>query len=228
MKAIQSAPNASPTPPPAEAEPLRWEWVARIWERMVAAFPGRWIFAMGASPHPIITGADGRETVDTSRLTMVGQTWAAGLAGLSAQQLGAGLQACMTTWGKDRVPSLTEFRAMCIGIPSLAVVREDIARTGQKRERFTIMVCRHLDYYAYRHADARDAERILREAYESARERALRGEPIPDLPEALPSCKNPQETVVRRTPEVALAALDDIAKMLGIVKPTQHEAADAP
>lgn len=217
MKAIQSAPNASPTPPPAEAEPLRWEWVARIWERMVAAFPGRWIFAMGASPHPIITGADGRETVDTSRLTMVGQTWAAGLAGLSAQQLGAGLQACMTSWSKERIPSLAEFRALCLGIPKIAEVREDIARAGAKRHPFTIMVCRHLDFYSWRLADGRDADRMLWDAYERARDSVMRGEPVPELSKELPSCENPQEPAKpKRSPEVAKNALREITEMLGM------------
>lgn len=225
MKAIRSAQSASPTPPPAAAEPLRWEWLARVWERMVAAFPGRWVLSMGASPHPIITGPDGRETVDTSRLTMGGQTWAAGLAGMSAEQLGAGLQACMTRWSEPRLPTLGEFRALCFGIPRMSEVREDIARTGQRRAPFTVVVLRHLDWYAYRHADVRDADNMLREAYARARDSVMRGEPLPELPPELPSCENPQETKPARDPQVAKNALAEIAAMLGTDKTRANDAA---
>lgn len=217
---MRNARNVSPTPPPVAAEPLRWEWVARVWERMIAAFPGRWILSMGASPHPLVQGADGRETVDTTRLTMAGETWSVGLAGLTGQQLGVGLQACMTSWAEKRIPSLAEFRGMCLGIPKISEVREDIMRAGEQRNPFTILVCRHLDYYAWRHADARDADRMLWDAYDRARDAVMKGAALPDLPPALPSCKNPQATDAKltRSPEVALAALHEIAEMLGKVK----------
>lgn len=190
---------------------MPWSWVALLWERMTAALPGRWALAMGASPHPVIRDADGKETIDLMKLTRTGETWAAGLAGLTAEQLGAGVRAVSRTWAEPRAPMLGEFRALCIGIPSLADVRAEMSRSGPKRSPFAIMVGRRLDYYQWRHADQREADRMLREAYLSARDAAMAGEP---LPEPLPELKQEEKPAKPRTPEIARAAIDEIRAML--------------
>lgn len=67
------------------------EWVDRLWERMTAMYGHKWVSAHGACD-------DG--------------TWAAGLHGLTAEEIAQGLTLCLKredVWP----PSLPEFRAMC-------------------------------------------------------------------------------------------------------------------
>ena len=49
-------------------------------------------------------------------------TWAAALAGLTGAQIAEGLRACVAE-GEEFPPNAPRFRAMCLGIPSLARVR---------------------------------------------------------------------------------------------------------
>lgn len=166
---------------------------------MAAVYPNRWRAAMGESPQ----GEDGK-------LTVYGDTWAKGLAGLTPQQLARGLEACITRtdpWP----PVLAEFRALCLAIPPLGWVREDLQRAHAEREPFTIMVGRRLDMHRYRQADATAADRLLREAYQDAREAVMRGEP---LPEPLPQVEHDATPPAPASPEVARAHLDGIRDLL--------------
>lgn len=179
---------------------------------MTAALPGRWALAMGASPHPVVTGSDGKETIDRTKLTRAGETWAAGLGGLSADQLGAGVRAVSMTWAEPRAPMLGEFRALCLGVPTLADVRAELLQRDVRRSPFAIMVGRRLDHYQWRHADQRDADRMLREAYLSAREAVMAGEPLPELlPEIAHVEAAPKPAP---NPEVARVAIESIRAML--------------
>lgn len=147
---------------------------------------------------------------EDGKLTVYGDTWAKGLAGLSPEQLGRGLEACITRtdpWP----PVLAQFRALCLGIPDLADVRADMARDGSRRAPFTVLVGRGMDAYRYRMADAREADRMLREAYEAAREAVMRGEP---LPEPLPELAQDTAAPVPATPESARAHLAEIQRAL--------------
>lgn len=179
---------------------------------------------MGDSPHVQDTLADGSANPRAGELTVYGDTWAKGLAGLSGEQLACGLGACLTrtdVWP----PVLAEFRALCLGIPSFGQVRDDMARANADRSPFTIMVGRHIDGCRYRLADTREAERMLREAYGEAREAVMRGEP---LPEPLPQLKADEKPVfVPASPETARAHLAKIAAALGRPPAEGQAAADA-
>lgn len=48
-------------------------------------------------------------------MTSVAQTWATGLAKVTGEQLAAGLHACLERKG-DFIPTLPDFRAMCVGV----------------------------------------------------------------------------------------------------------------
>lgn len=166
---------------------------------MSAIYLQRWTSALGASPHD----ADGK-------LTVGGDTWARGLAGLTGDQLGRGLEACSST-AEDWPPTLPQFRALCLAIPSLGAVREDLRRAHEEREPFTVMVYRRLDGWAYRHAEARHADRMLVEAYNDAYEAVMRGEPLPVRLVAVESKPAPPK---RASPEVATAAKAQIHTIL--------------
>lgn len=132
-------------------------------------------------------------------------TWAKGLAGISGRQLGAGLEACIVR-ADPWPPTLPEFRALCLGIPSLAAVRDDFRRTDAERMPFTALVWRHLDGWAYRQADHGKAERMLGDAYAIARDAVMRGEPMP-MPLLAVQHQAP-EPIKPAAPEVARAHLD--------------------
>ena len=102
-------------------------------------------------------------------------TWAKGLDGITPEQVGIGLQACITS-ADPWPPTLPAFRGMCLGIPSFEVVKADI---GTRKHGFTRMVWQHLDHWMFTRADQRDAERQLRSAYDFARERRMCGDEFP-------------------------------------------------
>ena len=157
---------------------------------MVEIYAHRWTAAHG-------------ESVDAEG-TSAG-TWAKGLSGITGQQLAAGLEACIVR-ADSWPPTLPEFRALCLGIPSLAAVRDDFRRTDAERMPFTAMVWRHLDGWAFSHADQAKADRMLGDAYAIARDAVMRGEPMP-MPLLAVQHQAP-EPIKPAAPEVARAHLD--------------------
>lgn len=137
---------------------------------------------------------------------MVGDTWAAGLVGLSGAQLAKGLEACITS-SDPWPPSLPDFRARCVGVPPLASVRLDT----DKASPFTRLVWQNLDSYRYRQAPADQADRLLREAYELAREHVMRGG---TLPEVAGEIAQEDRKPVPASPERAAAAIAEVESML--------------
>jgi hypothetical protein len=137
-----------------------------LWEAMGDVYGHRWSSSYGSDP-------DGR----TAR------TWAKGLADLRPEQLADGIRACLKA-ADGWPPSLPEFRAMCFAIPALHAMRCELSSRDAKRTRFGLLVWQHLDSYRWRHADAREADRILREAYEAAKQHVMAGGAMPDEPAA--------------------------------------------
>jgi hypothetical protein len=194
-ESIESTTNAS-APAITEARLLR-----RLWERMAAIFPHRWTSAMGASPQD-----------STGALTIAGDTWGRMLADLTPEQFARGLEACGA--GSDGwPPSLPEFRGMCFGIPLLAQVRLELRPGAPDVSPFTRLVYLHLDPWALRHADARDAERMVRDAYGLAYDHVMRGGALPQAPAAV--LEDKPEPPKPADPEVARAALAECRELFG-------------
>ncbi|MEF2147767.1 hypothetical protein [Aquilutibacter rugosus] len=168
----------------------------RLWLRMVEIYGQLWTDKYGDDWE---TGA--------------GQTWAKGLAGLADTEIGRGVAACVTR-GTPWAPSLPEFRLLCMGIPSKARVAFELKQGD--RSPFTCMVLARLDSHAYRASGAKDAERLLRDAYELAVEARMSGEPLPEprlaLPETVKTEPKPAD------PETVKAHLAEIGKYLGVSK----------
>lgn len=130
---------------------------------MAAIYPHAWTSALGDDPSGV--AAD---------------TWASALSGLTPAQLAEGLRACVAE-GREWPPSAGRFRAMCLGIPTLAAVR--LQRQGKLPiTAFARMVSQHVDEYAVQRAPSAVADRMLAEAYDVARELVMRGHPLPDEP----------------------------------------------
>lgn len=137
------------------------------------------------------------------------ETWASALAGITGQQIGEGLRACIAE-GQQFPPGAPRFRAMCLGIPAFAQVKLESTRTDAERSPFTRAVWMFVDGYSYRHAALKDADRMLREAYELASEQRMRGAPLPDPPAA--ALEGPSESIVELPPtrEARLNHLKDV------------------
>ena len=147
-------------------------------------------------------------------------TWAKGLAGLTGRQLGAGLEACITR-ADPWPPTLPEFRALCLSIPSLSAVRRELADVDGERTGFAMLVWSKLDSYTYRRAEGRAADRMLQEAYDEAREHVMAGGALPAARAALP----PPEKVAPKpaTPEVVRAALAEIGALFPSPAPPEEK-----
>ena len=146
----------SVTPSP----PLPVPQCRTLWVRMAEIYGHRWTSAYG-------------ERADDGG---AGDTWAKGLAGITPAQLGEGLKACIAS-ADPWPPTLPEFRARCLGIPPIAQVRLELR--GGKPSPFARLVWLGLDAYRYRQSPADQSDRMLRDAYELAREHVMRGGELP-------------------------------------------------
>lgn len=145
------------------AQPVNPTAMRTLWVRMAEIYGHRWTSSYGAEANP--EGAAG--------------TWAKGLAGVSAGQIAEGLRACLAS-AEPWPPTLPEFRAMSLGIPSLSAVKLGI-KCGDMNA-FARLVWQHIDGYRYKQADYKTADRLLQEAYDIAREYVMRGGELPPEP----------------------------------------------
>lgn len=134
-----------------------------LWFHFSTIYPHRWTSAMGVDPR-------GHQ----------GKVWATALATLTRDQIDAGLEACRNS-ADEWPPSLPAFKAACYEIPPLAAVKLEMRSQGL-RSLFTHMVWRFIDSTAYAAAHGDKADRMLRDAYELAREHVMRGGDVPAAP----------------------------------------------
>lgn len=107
--------------------------------------------------------------------------WATTLRGLSRKQIDAGLQACRAG-GSEFPPSAPRFLAMCLGVPSLARVINELSKPALGRSRFTWAVWRLIDHHRLKSEDSRTADRMVRDAYEVVKEDVMSRRPLPEPP----------------------------------------------
>lgn len=153
-----------PTTTPVEREKPSAKLADYVWAHMAGLYGYRWVSAFGDDPRGI-----------------GGQEWALTLAGLTRAQIDAGLDACRNA-GDDWPPSAPAFKIRCFGIPSFERVRADITSLTLG---FTRLVWEGLDVWRFTHAEQRDAERLLRQAYDYAIARRLDGAELPEPPAGL-------------------------------------------
>ncbi|MNN21913.1 hypothetical protein D3C81_1352500 [compost metagenome] len=180
-----------------------------LWVRMAEIYGHRWTSSFGENPD---NGA--------------ALTWAKGLAGVTPAQLAEGLMACLAS-ADPWPPTLPEFRARCLGVPALAQVQLEL-RSPENRSAFTILVWSCIDAYRFRHASTEKSDRLIRDAYETARERVMRGGKLPTVPAAALAGPTAGASEARpcRDPEVARSAmveLDELFRMARNLIPTDTE-----
>lgn len=143
------------------------ELLAVVWATMVAHYAQAWTKRYGESP---IT-RDGE--VAPHALAII-----EAMQGLTRQQIDAGLKA-LTHEISEFPPSPARFRVLCLGIPPIAAVELDMAAPYDEREPFTVFVCQHLDTYRFSQSTEKQRERMLRQAYDLAVEKRMKGEALP-------------------------------------------------
>lgn len=176
-----------------------------FWLHMAARYGHAWVSQYSAKPN----GTAAAE-------------WRATLSGLTREQVQHGFRADVLR-GEAWPPSSPQFRALCLGIPTFGAVVHEIGSSAP-RTGFAALVWSYVDVYAFARADARDADRMIRVAYDLAREDVMRGATVPQVPEqALASPKHVERKPA--DPETALRHLAEIDEILGS-KPSDETAAD--
>lgn len=186
---------------------------------MAAIYGHRWTSSFGLSAED-----------DDGKLTMTGDTWSRGLAGIAEPLIGAGLDACIHS-SDEWPPTLPAFRAKCLDIPSSAVVLRCLRKCDERSrfhdDAFLAEVYRRVDWYRANDASYDKRDRLILEAYETVREDVMAGWQLPPPPALLPPPEKP--VVVELTPEQAAAARlareEAIAKLKALYAQPGDEAA---
>jgi len=179
---------------PIDAVPGR---IRTLWLRMAECYGHRWTSAYGEDA---ALGA--------------GLTWAKGLAKLTNEQLAKGITQAVAS-ADPWPPTLPAFRSMCLGIPSLALVKHELRHGNAARSPFVRLVWDRIDGYLYARADADKADRMLAEAYQLAAEYVMLGGSMPQAAAAEIEHEAPAKPVPA-SPEVVAKHMDDIARILGV------------
>jgi hypothetical protein len=182
---------------------------AELCARMAARYGHRWTSQYASD--------DSREGLAAAELAQA--EWTQTLAGVDATQMLAGLAADVRR-GDGWPPSSTEFRAMCLGVPTFAELRYESLHPELPRSEFGQQWRRYIDPFALAHASAADADRMRREAYELTRQFVLAGNTLPDVPRELPPPPRPEKRYA--SPEEALRHVQTV---IGTVE--RLDAADA-
>ncbi|WP_244479108.1 hypothetical protein [Stenotrophomonas terrae] len=194
---ISSTPS---TPLSGEPSKRAMDALWNLWERMEAMFPGKWKRDNGLAP-----------ATAAGPLTLAGETWALALKGLLPRQLGEGMAACMRM-GLEWPPNPAKFRALCLGLPSLAQVEQEL-RPGQDRSPLSVLVRSLMDLHAFNAADGYQQSRMVAAAYSQALQHVSAGGALPAAVPALVHERPAAPNVSNR--ESAAAAMARAAQELG-------------
>ncbi|MGO4700263.1 hypothetical protein [Dyella sp. 2RAB6] len=193
-----------------------------LWSKAISIYGIHWANRFGETPEHLSAG----EFHQAGELTDTGATWREGLAGLTREQLALGLRRCVMS-ASGYPPTLPEFRALCLGVPSFEKVQLVLTNTKGQDEAtagFVRLVWRFLDAYRLARADKRDAAQMIRGAYELARTYRMELGDLPAPPVAAIGHEKYQKPT-RASDETAERHRQRIAELLGL----QDEAAgDAP
>ncbi len=135
--------------------------------------------------------------------------WRDALAGLTQPQLEDGFRADRLR-GSDWPPSSTAFAAACLGVPSFASVLVEFHGGLRNPTRFARGVWLRLDTFSFARCAQRDADVMLRRAYDATAEAVLRGDELPCAPLATLSKDQPVARPAASDQKVAeyLAAIE--------------------
>lgn len=184
------------------AELPRMAALRRIWERMISIYGVPWTNRNGISP----------EREPNGKLTIAGDTWARALAGIEDGQIARALGECLML-DAEWPPRPGDFRAMCLGVPSIEVVADQLITRRASITPFGRLVWQRLrNPYGFQMADAQRQEAMLRSAFSAARRAVMSGEPLPPEPVACVAQQKPERKYA--TDEQVRAHLAQMQAML--------------
>lgn len=184
--------------------------------RMASRYGNAWVSNFGAQPNGIAAAE-----------------WRGTLAGITPEQLREGFEADVLR-ADNWPPSSAKFKAMCLGIPSIASIRAEVVDYLTYRNpfgaqgarpiisRFARGVLSRLDTYAYRNASGKVADRIFEEAFQRTREFVMEGGTLPVNPVALIEKTEPEHKPA--SPEVVSEHLAKMAEILRVEPEGEMEA----
>jgi len=204
MKGLQTERRESLQTSPAltEPAPMSVGMVARLWVAMISVWGHKFSSHNGELP-----------VDDFGELTVGALFWAKGLAGFGESTIMAGIQKAMMD-GNTWPPNLPEMRLLCMGVPSLADVRHDLKADSGTRKPFTRLVWQFIDGYQHRNASTDAAGRMVRDAYELARDHVIRGGALPSVAAGELTQDGPAPLEVA-APEVVCAHMAEARELLG-------------
>jgi hypothetical protein len=143
-------------------------------------------------------------------------TWSTALAGITPEQIALGLQTTLAL-GAEWPPTAPRFRAMCMGIPSIAQVRYEM-RFPRERTPFMRQMWAFLDSHRFA---SDDSDRAVAEAYELTCTYVMRGGELPDGVVISLERQRPPKPV----PASDATARAELERMAAIFRADQAEAA---
>jgi len=172
-----------------------------LWAANTAVYGPKWTSRAGELP-----------VDDDGMLTVAGGVWSRGLDGLPHAAIMRALDrhARVSAWPAD----MSDLRALSMGVPSLAEVKLILLRDEAMKPSFVVLVFQHLDFYNWKMADQRAADRMLADAYATARDHVLLGGELPEVKAALESPE--KRKPVPAAPEVAERHFHKIREELGV------------
>ena len=190
-----------PPSKPEQPQKLRQGLLDNLWLKMTEMYGHRWTASFGVS-------------ADQSH------AWAATLAGLSGAQIASGL-AALVERGDDWPPSAPDFRKLCegaspeaLGLPSVAAAFREACRNAHPAAaaRWSHEAVHHAacetGFHELRSLPESKSRALFERAYAVTVRMLLAGEPLREIPKALPA------SVSVSTPEVGKAALSALRRQV--------------
>lgn len=183
-----------PPSKPEQPQKLRQGLLDNLWLKMTEMYGHRWTASFGVS-------------ADQSH------AWAATLGGLTGQQIAEGL-AALVARGDEWPPSAPDFRNLCtgaspeaLGLPAVEKAYREACRNAHPAadQRWSHPAVHHAacetGFHELRSLSEEKSRKLFERAYAVTVRMLLAGEPLREIPKALP------ESVSVSTPEVGRAAL---------------------
>lgn len=191
-----------------------------LWSKLASIYGYRWVSAFGDSPER----EDDQQPAGHATLTDTGAIWADGLAGISPHCIAAGVRRAVFS-ANGFPPTLPEFRAMCLGVPTLARVQLLLGRRNQVEDPwlqgFLRLVMRYMDTWRLDHDDPKAFTFAVRDAYGLAREHVMSGGDVPDAPAGL--LAGPSKKYVKPVPAPDSVVEEHLSRIRSLLHPHGRE-----
>lgn len=160
----------------------------QTWKRLVTIYGNKFTSVNGILPED-----------SSGCLTLAGDTWSRCLTGITEAQIADGLAACLLRFTSEEwPPDPPKFRALCLGIPSLAAFALDLRLPTAEKKPFTRLAWSFIDSYRFRLADPAELHRITKNAYELAAEAVMRGDSLPACSGIIEAPKEPPRVKAKK------------------------------